>query len=102
MTRQDVTQNLSKAAWGIDGLAADGPYPGLKEKLDLFGQFVGEWDIVEARYPKPDGTTNTVYMLGFNFTGLSDPRSVASYVSSPSGGHARLGSSSICSTVRGG
>ncbi len=56
MPRQDATQNLSKAAWGVKGLAADGPYAGLKEKLDLFGQFVGEWDIVEARYPKPDGT----------------------------------------------
>lgn len=28
----------------------------MKEKLMLFGQFVGDWQIVEARYPQPDGT----------------------------------------------
>lgn len=35
---------------------ADGPHPELKEKLMLFGQFVGDWDGMEARYPQPDGT----------------------------------------------
>ena len=40
----------------IKGLVADGPDPKLKEKLMLFGQFVGDWDILEARYPQPDGT----------------------------------------------
>lgn len=27
-----------------------------KEELSLFGQFIGDWDIIEARYPRPDGT----------------------------------------------
>jgi hypothetical protein len=40
----------------IKGLGADGPHPELKEKLMLFGQFIGDWDISEARYPQPDGT----------------------------------------------
>ena len=40
----------------VEGLGADGPDPELREKLMLFGQFVGDWDIVEARYPQPDGT----------------------------------------------
>lgn len=40
----------------IKGLGAEGPNPELKEKLMLFGQFVGGWQIVEARYPQPDGT----------------------------------------------
>ena len=40
----------------IKGLGADGPDPNMREKLMLFGQFVGDWDIVEARYPQPDGT----------------------------------------------
>lgn len=40
----------------IKDLVADGPDPQLKEKLMLFGQFVGDWDILEARYPQPDGT----------------------------------------------
>lgn len=42
--------------WEIEGLGAYEPFPKLKEKLALFGQFVGDWDIVEARYPQPDGT----------------------------------------------
>jgi len=29
----------------IKGLGADGPDPRLKEKLMLFGQFVGDWHI---------------------------------------------------------
>jgi hypothetical protein len=42
--------------WTIKGLGADGPEPNLKEKLMLFGQFVGDWNIVEARYTQADGT----------------------------------------------
>ena len=46
----------SRNTWKIKGLAAEGPDPELREKLMLFGQFIGDWDIVEARYPQPDGT----------------------------------------------
>lgn len=46
----------TSSKWEIKGLAADGPDSGLKEKLMLFGQFVGDWDIVEARYMQADGT----------------------------------------------
>jgi len=49
----------TKPAWQIIGLSADAPLPELKEKLALFGQFVGDWDIVEARYPQPHGTPLT-------------------------------------------
>ncbi len=42
--------------WGIEGLPADGPDPALREKLMLFGQFVGDWDILECRNLQPDGT----------------------------------------------
>lgn len=45
---------LSKRAWNIDGLAANGPFPGLEEKLMLFGQFVGDWEM-DDRYLKEDG-----------------------------------------------
>jgi len=41
--------------WTIKGLGADAPFPELKEKLMLFGQFVGDWEM-DARYPQPDGT----------------------------------------------
>src|SRR5207245_4474235 len=47
-------QQLSQV-WTIKGLGADGPLPELKEKLMLFGQFVGDWEM-DARYPQPDGT----------------------------------------------
>jgi len=36
-------------------LRAAGPDPVLKEKLMLFGQFVGDWDIVEDRYLESHG-----------------------------------------------
>jgi len=40
----------------ITGLAASGPFKGLEEKLSLFGQFVGDWEIVEDRFFNEDGT----------------------------------------------
>jgi len=43
-------------AWKIKGLGAVGPDPNLEEKLMLFGQFVGDWDIIEDRYTQEDGT----------------------------------------------
>jgi len=46
----------STKKWEIKGLAADGPDPTLEEKLMLFGQFIGDWDIIEARYTQADGT----------------------------------------------
>ncbi len=46
----------SSNTWTIKGLAADGPDPNSEEKLMLFGQFIGDWDIVEARYTQADGT----------------------------------------------
>jgi hypothetical protein len=40
----------SGTGWSIEGLPADGPLPELKEKLMLFGQFVGDWEVHEGRY----------------------------------------------------
>jgi hypothetical protein len=31
----------------------------MEEKLALFGQFVGDWDILEDRFLRPDGTWAT-------------------------------------------
>jgi hypothetical protein len=45
----------SNKMWTIKGLPADGPDPDLKEKMMLFGQFIGDWGIVEARYTQVDG-----------------------------------------------
>jgi hypothetical protein len=56
MTKQIETGDHSRRTWGIFGLPANGPFPGLEEKLALFGQFVGDWQIVEDRYLQDDGT----------------------------------------------
>jgi len=40
----------------IKGLGADGPDPNLKDKLMLFGQLVGDWEI-ESQWFLPDGVT---------------------------------------------
>ena len=45
--------------WRIEGLAAEGPFPEYGEKLALFGQFVGDWDIVEWRNLEADGSWTT-------------------------------------------
>ncbi len=39
----------------IEGLSSNGPYPEFKAKLMLFGQFVGDWDIVSVQSPSPGG-----------------------------------------------
>ena len=41
--------------WRLDGLGSVGPYPGYSNRLMLFGQFVGDWDIVGVRSPNPGG-----------------------------------------------
>lgn len=42
----------------VPGLAASGPASGNKDKLMLFGQFVGEWEFDYVAY-KPDGSKET-------------------------------------------
>lgn len=42
-------------AWMLPGLGATGPDPARRDKLMLFGQFVGDWDI-DRRWIEPDGS----------------------------------------------
>lgn len=44
----------------IEALQADGPCPELGAKLELFGQFVGSWDVEIINY-KPDGAPEVVH-----------------------------------------
>src|SRR5881296_1309751 len=55
MAEQQPGLSRPHPLWTIDGLGAEGPFPDFKEKLALFGQFVGDWVIEEARYPRPHG-----------------------------------------------
>jgi hypothetical protein len=43
----------------IEALQSDGPYGDLAPKLQLFGQFVGSWDVEITNY-KPDGSREVV------------------------------------------
>lgn len=51
-----VKKSKERKVWEIKGLAADSPNPDKKEKMMLFGQFVGDWNIVKARYLQADDT----------------------------------------------
>ena len=53
------TPSEGPGSWRIEGLPADGPTPELAKKLALFGQFVGDWDILECRSLEGDGTWST-------------------------------------------
>ena len=48
-------EESSPQLWHLHGLGAAGPYPPLKNRLKLFGQFVGDWDIVSVKSPNPSG-----------------------------------------------
>lgn len=43
-----------RLAWNPKGLPASGPYPKLERKLQLFGQFIGDWDIIDQTFPRSD------------------------------------------------
>ena len=51
-----MASEKSRDTWNIKGLGADGTDSDSKEKMMLFGQFVGDWEIVEARYLQADGS----------------------------------------------
>ena len=50
-----ASSSAAPVAWDLEGLPADGPASEHREKLELFGQFVGDWEIVESRYLQPNG-----------------------------------------------
>jgi hypothetical protein len=49
-----TSQRSKRSSWSIEGLPATGPHSKLKSKLQLFGQFVGDWDIVDQTFPLTD------------------------------------------------
>jgi len=50
--RHGMSRSKSPIVWKIEGLPATGPAKGLSKKLRLFGQFIGDWDILEIRAPR--------------------------------------------------
>lgn len=55
----DAPASGNPEGWRIEGLPAGGPDQELADKLSLFGQFVGDWDILECRYLEEDGSWST-------------------------------------------
>lgn len=53
-----LTPNAARAQGAIAGLESAGPDPALKAKLDLFGQFVGDW-VFDVTLLRPDGSRET-------------------------------------------
>ncbi len=47
--------DVSEVRWNLTGLGADEPFDQQREKLSLFGQFVGDWE-GEATFLKDDGS----------------------------------------------
>lgn len=73
----------------LEGLMAEGPAPELADKLQLFGQFVGDWKAEGAIY-LPDGSTQT--MTGeVNFAWVLEGRAVQDVWIFPSRQEQRLG-----------
>jgi hypothetical protein len=52
--RPSVESGSSRQEAALEGLLASGPHPELAEKLQLFGQFVGDWDADWTGY-QPNG-----------------------------------------------
>jgi len=52
----EIDPKQTNSTWKIEGLGADGPDSKFKDELMLFGQFVGDWEIVKARYVQGDGS----------------------------------------------
>jgi hypothetical protein len=50
MRKRAASRRKSSTDWTIAGLPAQGPAPGLRSQLHLFGQFIGDWDIVDPKF----------------------------------------------------
>ncbi len=55
MADQDSRVSQLDRVWAINGLASEGPSPEFRAKLELFGQFVGDWVIEKSRIPQSHG-----------------------------------------------
>ena len=66
----------------IEALAAEGPYPEHAEKLMLFGQFVGSWD-VDATYFDRDGTLTAERRGEWHFGWVLEGRAIQDVLTTP-------------------
>ncbi len=59
----------------LEGLLASGPHPDLSDKLQLFGQFVGDWDVDWTGY-QPDSVVGQTGKGEIHFAWVLDGRAI--------------------------
>jgi hypothetical protein len=59
----------------LEGLLASGPHPDLSDKLQLFGQFVGDWDVDWTGY-QPDNVVGQTGKGEIHFAWALDGRAI--------------------------
>ncbi|HEY7347306.1 MAG TPA: putative glycolipid-binding domain-containing protein [Ktedonobacterales bacterium] len=59
----------------LEGLLASGPHPELADKLQLFGQFVGDWDVDWTGY-QPEGVVGQTGKGEMHFAWVLDGRAI--------------------------
>jgi uncharacterized protein len=69
----DGIASQSRAA--LAGLLASGPHPDLADKFQLFGQFVGDWDVDWTGY-QPDNTVSQTGKGEIHFAWVLDGRAI--------------------------
>jgi len=83
----------------LRALAADGPFPDYRDKLQVFGQFVGSWD-VEGRFFDPDGTISDEHDGEWHFGWVLEGRAIQDVLIRPSrASWTGRGGSSECGTT---
>jgi len=73
---REMVQRMDDRRWRLNGLGATGPVRSRQRQLALFGQFVGDWDILpppsewKGEEPEPGGQVHFRWILGG--TGVQD------------------------------
>src|SRR4029450_1295065 len=82
------------------GLAAVGPYRGLRDKLMLFGQFVGDWDC-EVVAVNPDGSKQEANKCKWHWGWVLEGRAIQDvWIVHPKSDQPRLNSIEYGTTLR--
>ena len=66
---------LSQPSAALEGLLASGPHPDLADRLQLFGQFVGDWEVDWTGY-QPDGVISQTAKGEIHFAWVLEGRAI--------------------------
>jgi hypothetical protein len=77
MTKKRARKQVDgEKVWNIKGLPATRPNSKLAKKLSLFGQFVGNWDILDQRFPESDKINEMRRTGEVHFNWILDGRAI--------------------------